>query len=57
MFLLIIICLQTTQDGNKKLTIEVSTKQQNSLPIVDWAPQSHVDSQLAIELGPVCFVY
>lgn len=44
-------------EGNKKLRIEVSTKQQNSLPIVDWAPQSQVDSQLSVELGPVCFVY
>ena len=46
-----------TQNGNKKLKIEVSTAQQNSLPIVDWAPQTRVDSQLTFELGPVCFEY
>lgn len=54
---LLSVILQTTQDGNKKLKIEVSTAQQNNLPIVDWAPQSRVDSQLTFELGPVCFVY
>lgn len=48
---------ETSQNGNKKMTIEVSTKRKNSLPIVDWAPQSQVDSQLTVELGPVCFVY
>jgi len=48
---------ETSQDGNKKMMVEVSTKHQNSLPIVDWAPQSHLDSQLTFELGPVCFVY
>ncbi|KAJ7370154.1 hypothetical protein OS493_033779 [Desmophyllum pertusum] len=48
---------EMTQNGNKKLKIEVSTAQQNSLPIVDWAPQTRVDSQLTFELGPVCFEY
>lgn len=48
---------ETIQDRNTKLKIEVSTAQQNNLPIVDWAPQGRVDSQLTFELGPVCFVY
>lgn len=48
---------EMNENGNKKLKIEVSTVQQSNLPIVDWAPQTRVDSELTFELGPVCFVY
>ncbi|CAH3131049.1 collagen alpha-1(II) chain-like [Pocillopora damicornis] len=48
---------ETSDNGNKKMKIEVSTAQQNNLPIVDWAPQSSVDSKLTFEIGPVCFKY